>query len=70
MEAFVRPPVTRKCIVCDILAEIDPVECDRAKRALAAKIKVWPHTAIVANFGMLGQTVSETSVRTHRKRCA
>jgi len=68
--AFTRPPVAHKCIVCKILDGLDADVADLAKVALDAGMDVWPHSAIVDNFYSLGVTVSETSVRTHRKRCA
>jgi len=68
--AFTRPPATHRCIVCKILDGLDADVADLAKVALDAGMDVWPHSAIVDNFYSLGVTVSETSVRTHRKRCA
>jgi len=70
MEAFTRPPVKLTCIVCRALAALDDDVSARAKGALDAGKEVWPHSAIVDDFYSLGQPVSETSVRTHRKRCA
>ena len=70
MTAFTRPPVKNPCVVCRALAALDDDVSARAKDAIEAGKDVWPHTAIVDNFYGLGQHVSETSVRTHRKRCA
>ena len=69
--AFTMPPVRRaQCKVCDILASLMPDDAARAREALAAKMSVWPHMAIAENFALLGHTVSDHSVRVHRKRCA
>ena len=68
--AFTRPPVKVTCIVCRALAALDADVSTLARVALDAGMDVWPHSAIVDNFYSLGVTVSETSVRTHRKRCA
>ena len=69
-EAFVRPPVKVTCIVCRALAALAVDKRDLAMDALHAGKDVWPHSAIADDFHKLGQPVSETSVRVHRKRCA
>ena len=68
--AFTRPPVIHKCIVCDILAALDPEVSERAKDALAAGKKVWPHTSIADTFAELGHPCSPDVIGTHRKRCS
>lgn len=70
MEAFTRPPVKVTCIVCRALAALDDDKRDLARVALDAGKEVWPHSAIADDFYKLGQPVSETSIRVHRKRCA
>jgi len=68
--AFTRPPAKVSCIVCRALAALSEEKRDLARDALDAGKDVWPHSAIADDFHALGQPVSETSVRTHRKRCA
>jgi len=71
MEAFTKPLATQRAgIVGKILAKLSPDDRALAMAALAADKDEWPHTAIVENFEILGFAVSETSVRTYRKRLA